>query len=399
MERITRLGSAIIIACLLILATVASLRADGPPVVTVVNPHGITPAPGSIFLATLPVGIITDNYRLILGADGALIRSDIVSPTGATANDYKSNGGTGLPITSQAGQCIGLFDLSISQTGQFCPAGDYTADQADFHDFQLDRHGNGWLLIYHNEPTDLSPWAGYTTATIELPIIQQISAITGGVLWQIKQSDWLTISDVAPTIPLTGTFAQPYHANSVALCDNETTVLVSSRNVDEVVKIRLSDNAILWRLGGKNATVVPSDGIGIEFQHDARCADDGNLISVFDDGDQARRDYSRAVVYQVNPSAGIAELIYEYRHTPDLHARFTGNFQYWPEIDRGFIHWGSAAYDDPDAPNVTEVRLSDGAVVQELFLPAATISYRITKGRYHPERRYLPLVARGVSSE
>jgi hypothetical protein len=367
------------------------------PDIIIDNPSDIEPAGGEYFVSTLAtLGEIGQNYKLIIDDDGSLVYGEEILPPGATANDFKAHSPLG-PISNRDGDCISVYDLGVNEIDRFCVGGDYVGERVDFHDFLIDSQGDGWLMLYRNEPADLTPYGGPVSGTIEMSVIQQIDNDSGAVKWQIRADDWLTLNDA--TLPLTRAFVQPSHANSFDLCDEETTIIISSRSVDEVIKMRLADKAVLWRLGGKNATVAPSDGVEIRRQHDARCIDDGNLISIFDNGDIDLRPYSRAVVYQIDPVSNAAALIYEYRHNPDFFARFTGNFQYLVLEDRGVVHWGSVAFDDPELPNLTEVRLSDNAVVQELYLPGNTIAYRITKSKRYGNKLYLPYVAVAEASQ
>ena len=59
----------------------------------------------------------------------------------------------------------------------------------------------------------------------------------------------------------------PVHINSVAI-DSDTSILISSRHMDEITKIDRRTGDIIWRLGGKkNDFTFINDTIGFSHQH------------------------------------------------------------------------------------------------------------------------------------
>jgi hypothetical protein len=155
--------------------------------------------------------------------------------------------------------------------------------------------------------------------------------------------------------------------NSIDL-DNDGNLLFSSRNLEEITKINRQTGEIIWRLGGRNNQFTfVNDTLGFTRQHAIRRIPNGH-ITLFDNGDYHRPPFSRVVEYELNESARIATLTWQYHNTPDIFSEIMG---YAQRLDNGntLIGWGSAN------PSVTEVR-PDGSKALELTLPPGVCSYR-----------------------
>ena len=124
----------------------------------------------------------------------------------------------------------------------------------------------------------------------------------------------------------------------------------------------------MWRLGGKNNEFTfINDDTPFSKQHDIRSLPNGH-ITLFDNGNDRKPPYSRAVEYQLDEVNKTATLIGQYRHSPDISAAVAGNAQRLPNGNT-LIGWGSGW------PNATEIK-PDGTKVFELTFARPNISYR-----------------------
>jgi hypothetical protein len=125
---------------------------------------------------------------------------------------------------------------------------------------------------------------------------------------------------------------------------------------------------VIWRLGGKRSDFAMGSGTTFAFQHDARSHAHGRFLSLFDNGPhpQAIRR-SRALVLELDTNRRRATLAREFRHSPPLFARVTGNAQRLR--DGGYlIGWGSTGHLTEFGPT--------GAVRFDAKLPEGGQNYR-----------------------
>ena len=123
---------------------------------------------------------------------------------------------------------------------------------------------------------------------------------------------------------------------------------------------------IIWRLGGKNNQFTIDDPDGpFAYQHDIRRLPNGD-VTMFDNHNPG--PYSRAVEYQLDEFNKTADLVWQFRNSPDNYGFATGNNQRLPDGHR-LIGWGLST------PNVTEV-LTDGTKLFEMAFGPPFYSYR-----------------------
>jgi outer membrane protein assembly factor BamB len=117
------------------------------------------------------------------------------------------------------------------------------------------------------------------------------------------------------------------HPNSVTF-DRDGHYIVSMRHLGQVLKIDAATGAILWRLGGAESdfSIVNDPLDGFSAQHSALILPNGNLL-LFDNGTRHDPPESRAVEYALDPAAGTATLVWEFRHSPAIYTPFTGSVQ------------------------------------------------------------------------
>ncbi len=134
---------------------------------------------------------------------------------------------------------------------------------------------------------------------------------------------------------------------------------------------------VIWKLGGKqndfsflNENEANSPDY-FSYQHNISVLPNGNL-TLFDNGNQHSPQHSRAVEYKIDEVNKTADMVWEYRHTPDIYSMAMGSVQ---RLSNGntLIGWGSAGMNGD--PSVVEVH-PDKSIAFELTLPKGETSYR-----------------------
>lgn len=159
-------------------------------------------------------------------------------------------------------------------------------------------------------------------------------------------------------------------------------VVMSLRNISQVISIAPNFQTVEWKLGGANPTLALPDADRFYGQHYVSESALNRLL-VYDNGfnrpgcidPPAAPCYTRAVEYAIDPAAKTATKVWEYRHSPDLFAALVGSAQRLPngntvvlfgmsmqsqssgpitavEVDQvGVVRWRlSVVYTDPSAP-------------------------------------------------
>jgi hypothetical protein len=184
---------------------------------------------------------------------------------------------------------------------------------ADQHDMQQLPNGDYLMEAYvPRSGVDLSSQGGPANATVLDAEIQEVTA-DGKLVWSWNSKDHIGLDETAAW-GLDNTKdtdnGQPVydivHLNSIE-DEGDGTVVFSARHLDAVYRIRRSDGAILWKLGGSHRTeslTFVDDPLGATSfggQHDARILPDGTL-TVHDNGTFRDRP-PRAVRYQLDTKA------------------------------------------------------------------------------------------------
>ena len=106
-------------------------------------------------------------------------------------------------------------------------------------------------------------------------------------------------------------------------------MLVSLRNLDQIVLVEPDFRSIRWRLGGPGGDFVfPEPRDGFYRQHSASLLPNGNVL-LFDNGNLRPREeggqYSRALELRLDTDTMTATKVWEYRHNPDIFAGCCSN--------------------------------------------------------------------------
>lgn len=250
-------------------------------------------------------------------------------------------------------------------------------ERLDVHDLIPDGAGGWYGIVYSpRDHVDLSDLGGDPDALVlDGEIVHLSSALA--VDWRWRTSDWIGAPETLAWGDLASTMttyhgAPAYdlaHLNSLEL--DGDAIVFSARHLDAVYRIRLSDGAIDWKLGGtpraESLSIVGDPFAGVPFggQHDARLQPDGTL-TVLDNGTGQSRP-PRAVRYRIERATRTAVLLEDLRDARVQASPCCGSARrlaggHW------LVSWGGKGLITELAP--------DAKPVLTLRLPGAVFSYR-----------------------
>ena len=255
-------------------------------------------------------------------------------------------------------------------------------------------NGNMMMLTYHfRAGVDVSALAGCgpgATANVLDTWIQEIKP-DGTVVWAWHSEDagHIGIGETPTTNCGAGITAPSVnaidiqHANSLDVEPTTGDVIVSFRNLSAVIRIRKTDGAILWKLGGtapENNTVphlqvLNDQHNGPAFQHDARLLPNGHL-TLFDNESFVPSTQSRAAEYAIDTNANTATLVWQYELSRQVTAFGLGSVRRQSDGST-VIGWG------PLQPLLTDLGPFGNVTLEVSQSPAVdnqiAMSYRIVK--------------------
>ncbi len=251
-----------------------------------------------------------------------------------------------------------------------------------FHDHMVKPNGNIIVAGWEDVVLDMSEVieGGNPAAVVVQGIIQELDH-DRNVLFQWRSLDYIPVTDSYED--LKGAYIRYVHNNGLSV-QHGGDLIVSLRHCASVIRIDRATGNVKWLMGGKrNEFTFTSAVAGVtdpvfSYQHDVRRTKSG--ISMFDNGNFRSPQYSRAVEYRVDEQNKTADLIWTYRHVPDVFTSLQGGVQTLSNGHR-VIAWGSAAADGH--PGVTEVD-SNGTVVFEAKLPKELFIYRAQRHQWPP---------------
>lgn len=336
------------------------------PEIQVTESNG--PAPGYFFLASK--GLTAEGaqqYLAIVDNTGLPVFFRLMpKPSGSfrTFSDGRMAYMQGVP------RMLYFMNEFLEVTDTFSTIG----YKLDAHDYAVDNKGNVVLMAKENRPVDMSAIVegGDPNATVIDLIIQEFDK-DHNMLLSWNSVDHFEITDAnenSPYVDFTEQEVDYVHPNSVAI-DSDTSILVSSRHMDEITKIHRKSGEIIWRLGGKkNEFTFINDTIGFSHQHSVSRLENGNIL-LFDNGNLHDSLFSSAVEYTLDEENFTATLVSRYRRDPDTYSNhgactqrvFNGNT---------IIGWGTYW------PSATEFH-PDGSPAIELDFTEHSFSPRIEK--------------------
>lgn len=331
------------------------------------------PAEGMIFFHNISA-LASNNDRYI-----AIIEND------GTPFFAKQDNNKGLSFTLQKNGYLTywnnknfhMLDSTYSVIDSFACGNGYTAD---WHELQVLENGHAFLISWDLQIVDMSLVVpgGQEYATVEGLIIQELDE-NKDVIFQWRSWDYFEITD-ATDVDFTTSYVSYNHGNAIDI-DSDSTLLLSSRLMNEITKINRNTGEIIWRLGGKHNEFTFIDDEGFCRQHDIRRLSNGN-ITLFDNGECHEPQISAAKEYKLDEVNKTAKLVWKYEHPSRMYCETMGNVQRLPNGNT-FINWGrlpdSGMTGDDLLPAITEVR-PDKSIAYELtfntFFHMAYRSYR-----------------------
>jgi arylsulfate sulfotransferase len=87
------------------------------------------------------------------------------------------------------------------------------------------------------------------------------------------------------------------HMNSMFIDPNDSNLILSLHNNNQVIKVSRHTGDILWRLGGRNSDFELTVEQVFLRQHHATMIDSGRTLLLFDNGEKSARPYSRILEF------------------------------------------------------------------------------------------------------
>jgi arylsulfate sulfotransferase len=217
-------------------------------------------------------------------------------------------------------------------------------DKVDVHEFIFleDRHyisETYYAETPNNIPDSLRPGAGVRVASC---IIQETK--NGQVIfqWDGAQFPELFSASVENANFSDTTILHDYlHMNSICIDSLDNNLVVSFRNLNEIVKINRQTGQIMWRLGGNKSDFALSADQSFLRQHYARVIENGKTLIFLDNGLDSIRPYSRVLEFQLDEGSHIITNFKSFG-VPDKFIQFAGSVK--KEGNNYFIGGGSANY-------------------------------------------------------
>ncbi len=249
-----------------------------------------------------------------------------------------------------------------------------TGYDANQHDFKISQNGHALFIGNYYRSVDMSQVVegGNPNATAIELVIQEFDSLQN-LVFEWRSWEHFDILDAnAASVNFTSSIIDYVHPNGIEF-DSDTSILLSSRHLDEITKIDRRTGDIIWRLGGKkNQFTFINDTIGFSQQHSIIKLDNGNIL-LFDNGNYHTPQLSSAVEYTINEDSMTATLVKRYRPDFDIYAFFGCNAQ---KLQGGNILLGLGE----TAPSLIELR-PDNSVALIMDFSDYASSLLITK---HP---------------
>ena len=222
---------------------------------------------------------------------------------------------------------LGLNDTTdqfhvLDELGEEVGALSCVGRKTRFHDLLVLSGGDAWMLCDETRTMDLSGLGGVDTARVTATVAQHVSA-EGLLLFEWNAFDHFDITDL-PANSRGGPNVNFTHGNSVAL-DTDGNLILGFRSLSEITKVNATSGAVMWRFGGlRNEFTLVGDPKGtFERQHGVRPSGPSQ-VQFLDNGDVAP---SRLVRFQMDPLAGTAQLIWEFRDSDTTYTFVGGSTQ------------------------------------------------------------------------
>jgi arylsulfate sulfotransferase len=217
-------------------------------------------------------------------------------------------------------------------------------DKVDVHEFIFleDKHyicETYYAETPNNIPDSLHPGPGVRVASC---IIQETK--NGQVIFQwdgAQFPEFYSASQENNNFSDTTTLHDYMHMNAICIDSLDNNLVVSFRNLDEIIKINHQTGQIMWRLGGnKSDFVLTQDQVFLR-QHYARKIEQGKTLIFLDNGLDSVRTFSRILEFQLDEGSHTISNFKSFQ-IPDKFIQFAGSVK--KEGNNYFIGGGSANY-------------------------------------------------------
>jgi hypothetical protein len=228
---------------------------------------------------------------------------------------------------------------------QLMPHGEITRknkEGLDLHDFVLLSDSSYIAFATYQKTADNIPPSLYPAKNnkIATTIIQEVK--NGKVIWQWDASKY-------PEFYMNSTqnhrfydtnYVQDYiHCNSMVIDQKDNNLLLSLRQLNQVIKINRTTGEIMWRLGGKNSDFPLNAEQVFLRQHSAVFSPDGHSIILFDNGDKPIRPFSRVLEFKLDEKRKLIDSFKSYI-IPEPFTESLGSVQ---KIDSDYLICGGTA--------------------------------------------------------
>jgi hypothetical protein len=333
---------------------------DLPPFTIDVN---TSPAEGAVFYHNLSLFGLPFEGPAILTSEGEYLFNKVAPYKGL---NFTLNENGYLTMYDEISDSFEMLDSSFMVIDHYAAGNGYPTD---IHDFQVFSNGHSIILGLDYQSVDMTVYdpSYQSNATVIGAILQELDA-SKNVIFEWRSWDYIDIPEALHE-PLWFGVIDYVHANSFDL-DTDGNILLSCRNLDQVIKINRQTGEIMWRLGGvENEFTFINDTLRFTYQHDARRIANGNL-TLYDNGNYHPAARSYAKEYQLDEVNKTATLVWSYAHplvdNLPVIGYAMGNVQ---RLSNGntFINWGSIYIGDlgHGSPNLTEVD-AEGNIVWEM---------------------------------
>jgi hypothetical protein len=306
-------------ACGSVMGAVLHFATDSlPSDLPVFTASGTNPSPGYVTFAS-------GNFGLVINNSGRVVWYHRF-PEGPGLNFQPQPNGTyaarPTPVSSSQTATWTEIDTNGKTTRTLSCAHGLGAR---LHDLIAERDGSYWLMCDEIRSVDLSSVGLSRQASVMGTDVEHISA-TGAILfeWSPFGNIDLDVRSLSAA-DRTGPIINWTHGNAIDL-DADGNLLVSFRNLSEILKIDTRTGGIIWRLGGALSDFKLPDGTTPPFigQHGVRSVGVGRIELLDNLGIPG---VSRAELYEYSEGSRTAVMTATYVSSPKVVAQIGGSTQ------------------------------------------------------------------------
>lgn len=192
------------------------------------------------------------------------------------------------------------------------------------HDMIALADGSYWLMCDETRTVDLSAQGRTSAERVTGTQVQHRSA-NGEILFAWSPFDHIAID--LSVLDQGDVSAKPInwtHGNAIDLTDDGNLIL-SFRNLNEVVRIDTQTGNVIWRLGGRSSSYTFENSSGLPFRHQHGVRALGNDVELLDN--LGETGFSRAERYQLNSSTHLAHVSSTFAAPQGVVAQLGGSTQ------------------------------------------------------------------------